>query len=413
MNLQIITIGDELLIGQVVDTNSAWMARALNKAGFTVEKIISVADEPQAITTNLQRALAEVGIVLLTGGLGPTKDDITKKTLAEFFDSKLIFDESTFNRIQRLFAKLGKSTTEAHFNQSYMPDKATILLNKMGTAPGMWFEQHEKVVVSMPGVPYEMQYLMEVEVIPKLLKRFSGTPIVHRTICTVGEGETRLAKKLEPIIDQLPDYVKVAYLPALGSVRIRLTARGENETYLQQLLDGKVKEITSAIPEFVYGYEEENLVNALGAVLQQQNKMMALAESCTGGYIAQRIVLEAGSSTYFKGGFVTYANELKINILGVQPQTIETQGAVSEQTVLEMLSGCLQKTGADVAVAVSGIAGPSGGTPEKPVGTIWLAAGSLDKQVTLLLNLGKDRQRNIEYTSTQALNMLRKFLIEG
>jgi nicotinamide-nucleotide amidase len=413
MNLQIITIGDELLIGQVVDTNSAWMGRALNKVGFNVEKIISVADEAQAITTNLQKAMADVDVVLLTGGLGPTKDDITKKTLADFFDSKLIFDESTFNRIQRLVAKLGKTTTEAHFNQSYMPDKATILLNKMGTAPGMWFEQHGKVVVSMPGVPYEMQYLMEVEVIPKLLKRFSGTPIVHRTICTVGEGETRLAKQLEPILDQLPDYVKVAYLPALGSVRIRLTARGENEAALQQLLDEKVKEIASLIPDFVYGYEEEILETALGAILQQQNKMMALAESCTGGYIAQRIVLQPGSSAYFKGGFVTYANELKINILGVQAQTIETQGAVSEQTVLEMLNGCLQKTGADVAVAVSGIAGPSGGTPEKPVGTIWLAAGSLDKQVTLLLALGKDRQRNIEFTSTQALNMLRKFLIEG
>ncbi|MFT4665273.1 MAG: nicotinamide-nucleotide amidase [Polaribacter sp.] len=410
MKVQIITIGDELLIGQVIDTNSAWMGQELNKVGFEIDKITSISDEEKAITTTLRTALEAVDVVLLTGGLGPTKDDITKKVLADFYNAKMVFDESTFNRIQRLFDKLGRSTTDAHLQQAYMPDKATILLNKMGTAPGMWFEEEGKVVVSMPGVPYEMKYLMEAEVIPKLLKQFQGTPLVHRTICTVGEGESRLAKRLTPFLDTLPDFINVAYLPGTGIVRIRLTARGENETELQQLLEEKVKEIEAIIPEFIFGFDKESLETALGAILQKQNKMLALAESCTGGYIAQRITSKAGCSAYFAGGFVTYSNKLKMDILGVKPKTLEEHGAVSEQTVLEMLEGCLKRTEADVAIAVSGIAGPSGGTPDKPVGTIWVAVGNLKEQRTRLLQLGKDRTRNIEYTATQALNMVRELL---
>ena len=412
MKVQIITIGDELLIGQVVDTNSAWMGRELNKVGFEIEKIVSISDEEKDITTTLRAGLKEVDIVLLTGGLGPTKDDITKKALADFFNSKMVFDESTFNRIQRFFAKLGRSTTDAHMEQAYMPDRATILLNKLGTAPGMWFEQDGKVIVSMPGVPYEMKYLMEAEVIPKLLKKFNGSPVLHRTICTVGEGESRLATRLTPYFDQFPGFLKVAYLPSIGKVRIRLTARGENQKELQQILDEKVKGIEAIVPDFVFGFDEETLENAIGAILQKQGKMMALAESCTGGYLAHQITSQPGCSAYFAGGLVTYSNELKKNILGVRPETLQEHGAVSEQTVLEMVAGCLKLTNADVAIAISGIAGPGGGTPDKPVGTIWVAVGDRKRQKTRLLKLGKDRLRNIQYTGTQALNMLRKFLLE-
>lgn len=410
MKVQIITIGDELLIGQVIDTNSAWMGQELNKVGFEIDKITSISDEAEAITTTLQTALDAVDVVLLTGGLGPTKDDITKKVLANFFDATMVFDESTFNRIQRLFDKLGRSTTEAHMQQAYMPDKATILLNKMGTAPGMWFEEGGKVVVSMPGVPYEMKYLMEAEVIPRMLKKFEGTPLVYRTVLTVGEGESRIAKRLSLFLETLPDFVKVAYLPGTGMVRIRLTARGENKAELQQLLEEKVKEIEAIIPEFVFGFDKETLETAVGAILLKQNKMLALAESCTGGRIAHRITSQPGCSAYFAGGFVTYSNDLKMDILGVNPNTLKEYGAVSEQTVLEMLEGCLKQTKAAVAISVSGIAGPSGGTPDKPVGTIWIAVGTLDQQETRLLQLGKDRERNIEYTATQALNMVRQFI---
>ena len=413
MKVQIITIGDELLIGQVIDSNAAWMGQKLNDVDFEVQEITSVGDDADEITRALRMAFDRVDIVLLTGGLGPTKDDITKKTLATFFETELVFHESTFSRIEKLFARWGRSLTPAHRQQAYMPANATILYNKMGTAPGMWFEQDGKVAVSMPGVPYEMKYLMGQEVIPKLQQRFPGKPLLHRTICTVGEGEARLARRLDPFLERLPSNVKVAYLPRLGTVRIRLTARGENGTSLQQLLDEKVKELQSIIPEFVYGFEDDALESVVGRLLMEKNKKLALAESCTGGYTAHLITAVPGASAYFLGSIVSYANELKTAFLGVPSTVLAEHGAVSEQTVLAMLEGCLKSTGADIAAAISGIAGPKGGTPEKPVGTIWLAVGDRQQQQTLLLRLGKDRQRNIQYTGIQALNMIRKFLLDG
>ena len=413
MKVQIITIGDELLIGQVIDSNAAWIGQRLNERGFEVEKITSISDTEAAIKSALQDALSQADIVLITGGLGPTKDDITKKALAEYFGAEMVFDESTYNQIQRLFKQLGRSTNDAHMEQSYMPSNAEILLNKMGTAPGMWFEQEGKVVVSMPGVPYEMKHLMEAEVLPRLQKKYDGIAIVHRTICTAGEGEARLAHKLQAYLDTLPDFIKVAYLPSLAVVRIRLTARGVQEEELQQLLDEKVKEIQALIPEFVFGFEQDTLASVLGKILLRQNKKLTLAESCTGGYLAHCITSIAGSSRYFEGGFVTYSNDLKTKLLNVTPATLARVGAVSEETVLEMLHGSLQKTGADVGIAVSGIAGPGGGSPEKPVGTIWLAVGSTARQKTKRLQLAKDRSRNIQHSAMAGLNMLRKFLLEG
>lgn len=413
MKVQVITIGDEILIGQIVDTNSAWMGTQLNDKGFDIEKITTVSDEAEAIQQALDQAFSQSDIVLLTGGLGPTKDDITKKTLADYFGVEMVFSESTFNRIQRMFEKWGRSTTEAHRLQCYMPANATLLFNKMGTAPGMWFDHNGKVAVSMPGVPYEMKYLMEHEVIPKLETQFTTRPVVHRTIQTIGEGESRIAKRIETVTDNLPDSIKVAFLPGLGKVRVRLTSTGDNQQELQQLLDEKVKEITALIPQFVFGYGADKLEEVLGKILVEKGKTLTIAESCTGGYVSHRITAIPGSSAYFNGSIIPYSNKIKINQLKVKPATLMDHGAVSEATVIEMVHGLLDLMQSDIAVAISGIAGPGGGTAEKPVGTIWLAVGDKERVVTRMLNLGKKRLQNIEYTGNQALNMVRQFLLES
>jgi len=413
MKVQVITIGDEILIGQIVDTNSAWMGAQLNDAGFDIEKITTVSDEEEAIKQGLDHAFSQSDIVLMTGGLGPTKDDITKKTLADYFGVEMVFSESTFNRIQRMFEKWGRSTTEAHRLQCYMPANATLLFNKMGTAPGMWFEHNGKVAVSMPGVPYEMKYLMSEEVIPKLATQFTPIPVIHRTIQTIGEGESRIASRIESVTNSLPDFVKVAFLPGLGRVRIRLTTTGDNQEELQQLLDEKVKEIVALIPEFVFGYEDDKLEEIVGKILVEKGKTLTIAESCTGGYVSHRITANPGASAYFNGSIVPYSNTIKENQLKVKSATLIEHGAVSEATVVEMVHGLLDLMQSDIAVAISGIAGPGGGTPEKPVGTIWLAVGDNERVVTHKLNLGKKRSQNIEYTGNQALNMVRQFLLEN
>ncbi len=412
MQVQVITIGDEILIGQIVDTNSAWMGQQLNTAGFDIENIVTVGDEDAAIKRVLDQAFAQSDIVLLTGGLGPTKDDITKKTLADYFGVEMVFNESTFNRIQRLFAKWGRSTTDAHHQQCYMPANATLLFNKMGTAPGMWFEHEGKVAVSMPGVPYEMKYLMREEVIPKLIDKFTPKAILHRTIQTVGEGETRLARRIESVVDHLPDTVNVAYLPGLGKVRIRLTSKGDNAQELQQLLDEKVKDIQGLIPEFIFGYDDDKLEGVLGRILTEKGKTLTIAESCTGGMMAHKVTSVPGASKYFKGGLVSYADDVKVKLLNVKPETLEQHGAVSEATVVEMVKGAVDFMQTDVAIAASGIAGPGGGTATKPVGMIWIAVGNKDRVVTCELNLGKKRLQNMEYTVNHALNMLRVWLLE-
>ena len=411
MNASIITIGDEILIGQIIDTNSAWMAQRLNLIGFKVDAIHSISDSKDAILSYLAKAEKESDVILITGGLGPTKDDITKKTMAEYFDAGMVFHEATYDRITRMFEKWGRSMTSAHKEQCYMPDNAEILKNKMGTAPGMWFEHHGKVFVSMPGVPYEMKYLMQEEVLPKIKKRFPGRPIAHRTILTVGEGESRLAKRIEQFEDTLPGNVKLAYLPGLGSVRLRLSGSADDATLLDQQLDELKSTLVGLIPEFVFGYEQESLQEVVGRLLIENNKTLATAESCTGGHIAHKITSVPGSSTYFMGSVIAYSNGIKERLLDVSPDTLATHGAVSEQTVIEMVQGTLKLVQTDIAIAVSGIAGPGGGTFEKPVGTVWLAVGDKDHIVTHKLQLGKDRIKNIEYSSVRALNMIRKFLI--
>jgi len=412
MTAQIITIGDEILIGQIIDTNSAWMGQQLNMQGIQVGKIVTVSDTHKDITEAVDAALSEADIILLTGGLGPTKDDITKKALADYFGVDMRFSESTYNRIQRLFQKFGKSMTKAHHEQSYMPANADILMNKMGTAPGMWFEHKGKVLVSMPGVPYEMKYLMEAEVLPKLKKQFPGKPIAHRTILTVGEGESRIADLIDPFIEALPANIKMAYLPGTGQVRLRLTGTGDDENELNALLDKKVEELKPLIAELVFGFEKEKLEEVVGRMLLEKGKTLATAESCTGGFLAHKITSIPGSSAYFMGSVIAYSNAVKMNQLSVKPNTLKNHGAVSEETVKEMMQGALDLLKTDLAIAISGVAGPDGGTPEKPVGTIWIAIGDKNNTKTYQLNLWKDRMKNIEYTTTVALNVIRKFLLE-
>ncbi|MEO1514513.1 MAG: competence/damage-inducible protein A [Bacteroidota bacterium] len=412
MNAYILTIGDELLIGQVIDSNAAWMAQQLNLAGLAVVESLSVADTTEGITEGLVRALEKADLVLMTGGLGPTKDDITKKTLADFFGVGMVFDQASYDRILRLFERWGRSTTEAHRLQCFMPENAELLENKMGTAPGMWFERDGKVVVSMPGVPYEMKYIVEHGVLPRAKERFVPEALIHRTIRTVGEGESRIARRIESIEKGLPDHIKLAFLPSLGQVRLRLSGRGGDEAVLSRELDKQVAAIQAAIPELIFGYDNETLEEVIGRMLTERQWMMATAESCTGGYVAHRITSIPGSSRYYQGSAIVYANELKVSMLGVSEASLMEHGAVSEAVVRQMVEGACQALKTDVAIATSGIAGPGGGTAEKPVGTIWLAAGRPGQVISRKLSLGKDRLRNIEYTSTQALNLLRTFLLE-
>jgi len=406
----ILTIGDELLIGQTIDTNSAWMGEQLNMLGIPVEEKIAVSDTREGIISGLERAMTKSQIILITGGLGPTKDDITKKVMADHFGIGMTFHDPTWERIEALFQRWGRATTEAHKAQCYMPEGATILENKMGTAPGMLFEENGKVIISMPGVPYEMKYLMETHVLPLIENQFLDQVIVHHTILTAGEGESRIADKIETIVDAFPENMSIAYLPSLGTVKLRLTATGVDEGFLKSELESQGKQIENVLGDLVYGYNKESLSSAIGKLASSKGLKIGTAESCTGGLVANKLVLTPGSSAYFEGSVVTYSYGLKKSILGVKNETLLTHGAVSEETVTEMVQGALDHLGVDVAVAISGIAGPSGGTEEKPVGTVWIACGDENKVETLLIRAGKDREKNIEYSSNYALNTLRKFL---
>ncbi|MEN0004911.1 MAG: competence/damage-inducible protein A [Bacteroidota bacterium] len=412
MKAHIITIGDEILIGQVVDTNSAWMGQQLNLLGATLNHIDSISDEAEDIQAALGRALQTADLILMTGGLGPTKDDITKKAIADFFGVALEFHQPTYDRILRIFERLGRETTPAHKAQCYMPANATLLRNKMGSAPGMWFEHEDTILVSMPGVPYEMKSIMQEEVFPRLKNHFKLQTVLHRTILTVGEGESRIAARIEDIEDNLPKHIKLAFLPNLGKVRLRLSTKGANEQALQQELNHYVQQIEARIPELVFGHDKELLEEVVGRTLQERGLSLTTAESCTGGFLAHKITSVPGSSAYFMGSIIAYANDVKVNQLRVKPETLATHGAVSEATVKEMVVGALQLMHTDIAIAVSGVAGPGGGTPEKPVGTVWLAVGNNEQIQTRKLQIGKDRLKNIQYATVQALNMIRKFVLQ-
>ena len=406
MNCEIITIGDELLIGQVIDTNSAWMAEQLNQIGIRVEQITSISDQREHILTTLKAATDRADVIFMTGGLGPTRDDITKTTLCEYFNTHLVFSEEAFNNIKRIFKTRGFRLTELNRAQAEVPENCTMLLNINGTAPGMWFEKNSKIYISMPGVPFEMKALMTDNILPRLA-HLSPVSIIHRTILTQGVGESFLAAQIEAWETALPPFIKLAYLPQPGIVRLRLTASGTDKVSLEQNLTDETQKLYVLIPQYIFGEGEDTLELIVGRLLKKQNYTLATAESCTGGYIAHLITSVPGSSAYFKGSVVAYSNEIKERMLNVSPETIDKNGAVSAKTVFEMAAGIIKQFKTDCAIAVSGIAGPDGGTEEKPVGTIWICVLTPKGAETRKFTFGDHRGRNIRRTAMAALDMLR------
>lgn len=412
MKAEILTIGDELLIGNTINTNAAWIAQQLNLIGIDVIHHLTLSDEKQDIIKSLDSSLKNVDIIVITGGLGPTSDDITKYVLADYFGGKLIFNEPAFQNIERLFAHRKKWINEATKKIAYLPDNCIPIQNKMGTAAGMLFTKDNKTIVSMPGVPYEMKVMMSDDFIPYLQHKYKLPTILHKHILTAGVGETEIAEKLESFEHNLTKYLKLAYLPSLGSVKLRLTAKGNTAEKLQKIINDATEEIQSKLNEWIFGYDNETLESVIGKMLQAKNLMLGTAESCTGGMLAHKITSVAGSSAYFKGSIISYANEIKEDILGVQKKTLAKYGAVSEETVSEMLLGALKQLDVNIAVAISGIAGPDGGTKEKPVGTVFIGIANKEKQLIKKFSFYKNRAINIELSSVFALVQLRKFLNE-
>ena len=407
---EVITIGDELLYGQTVDTNTQWMGQELNRIGVKIIRKTSIGDRKEDIVSALNEAGARADIILITGGLGPTKDDITKKTLAEYFDSPISIRPQALADLKALFAERNFPLTALNEQQAALPDKCIMVPNTMGTAPGMWFEEAGKVYVSMPGVPYEMKTMMTRTVLPQLQETFALPVIFHQMIQTVGIGESWLSEKIEQWENALPPHIKLAYLPSFGKVKLRLTAVGDNMLDLEREVAEQVQKVEPLIRKYIFGYGEISLEEAIGRDLMQTNRTLALAESCTGGFVAHTVTSVPGSSRYFRGGLIPYDNSLKINPLGVREETLQQYGAVSEETVREMAENVRELLRADVGLATSGIAGPGGGTPEKPVGTIWIAFADESTTTTKKLTLSKDRSVNIRRTNVAVLNLLRLHL---
>ena len=413
MLAEIITIGDEILIGQIVDTNSAWMARKLNDIGIRIKQISSVSDDKEHILNAFKEAAERADIILITGGLGPTKDDITKKTIADYFGVPLVENADALDNVAKIFARFKRPLLDVNRAQALVPQNCEVILNKNGTAPGMWFNEKDKIYVCMPGVPHEMMYMMEGDVIPKLKATFTLPAIVHKTILTVGEGESFLAERIADIEDSLPAHIKLAYLPKLGQVRLRLSGYGENEAALKAEVETYAQKIVARVADVVAAEEDIPIEKAILNQMELKGLTLSVAESCTGGYISHLFTQHPGSSKVFLGGGVTYSNGLKEEILGVQNHTLKTFGAVSGEVVKEMVEGALKRFKSDLAIAVTGVAGPGGGTPEKPVGTVWIAVANINKMVVKKLTFGDKRQQNIERSAISALNMLNTLLRES
>jgi nicotinamide-nucleotide amidase len=407
----IITIGDELLIGQTIDTNSAWMAQELNKIGIWVHRRIAIGDVWKDIWQSLEEESRLSDIILITGGLGPTADDITKPLLCQFFGGRLVVDPDALANVKHIFeVYLKKPLLERNLKQAEVPDVCTVIQNKRGTAPGMWFEKDGKVFVSMPGVPHEMKGMMVQQVLPKLQERFQLPPIVHRTLVTAGIGESFLAERIQEFESTLPANIKLAYLPNYGMVKLRLSTRGNNPKMVAEL-EAEFDMLKQLVSDVMVVDEDKTMPAVIADILLQKGKTLATAESCTGGYIAHLLTSIPGSSQFYKGGAVTYSNELKIDMLGVPAATLERFGAVSKETVSEMALGILDKTGADYAMATSGIMGPDGGTPEKPVGLVWVGLACRDDAEAHSYQFRFDRMRNMELSASYGLNNLRRFIL--
>jgi nicotinamide-nucleotide amidase len=413
MIAEIVSIGDELLIGQVINTNASWMAEQLNLAGISVQKIIVVADRKEEIKETLTNAGKRSDLVLITGGLGPTKDDITKDTLCEYFNSKLVFSEEVYNHIIQLFHIRSLNLSERNRKQAEIPDACNIIKNNQGTAPGMWFEKDNVIYVSMPGVPFEMKAMMADYIIPMVSERNNMNAIVHKTILTQGVGESWLAERISDWEENLPKEIKLAYLPQPGIVRLRLTASGNDPFKLKTKVEIEIEKLKTIIPELIFGYNEDTLEQVVGILLKENNYTLSTAESCTGGYIAHLLTSISGSSAYFKGSVVAYSNEIKEHVLGVKNPTLINHGAVSEEVVLEMARQARKKFNTNFSIAVSGIAGPDGGTDEKPVGTVWIGLATPNTCFARKYQFGEHRGRNIRRSAITALNMLRLEILKA
>lgn len=407
MKATIVTIGDEILIGQIVDTNSVSIAKRLNSIGITIAEKLSIGDSKEAIVSTLQRVMQGSEVVIITGGLGPTKDDITKHTLAEMFNSKLVYNDTEGEHVRALLARRGIEFTELNRGQAMLPECCTVLHNAHGTAPGMWFDTPEGgVVVSLPGVPFEMEHLMEDEVIPRLKERYTLQSIVHSTLITRGIPESILAERISQWEEALPDYLHLAYLPAPNVVRLRLSAYDVEREQASREIESRFNDLRKIIGDNIVGYEGSSVEAQIHDILIKHGKSLAIAESCTGGMIASKFTAMAGASNYLLGGVVAYSNDVKCNILGVNRDDIECFGAVSEVVALEMAEGVRRITGADYAIATTGIAGPGGGSKHKPVGTVWMAIATPEGSRAVMRNSGTDRGQIISRASAYAIEML-------
>ncbi len=412
MKAEIITIGDEIVIGQIVDTNSAWISRQLNLAGIETSRIVSVRDRHDEITGALEVAGQRCDLVLITGGLGPTRDDITKASLCEFFGTTLVFHQPTFDHITRRFEKRGIPMNRLNRDQAMVPAACTVIPNLNGTAPGMWFEKENTIFVSMPGVPFEMEAMMTGEILPRINALGHTGAIYHKTILTQGVPESILAERLEAWETSLPPHIRLAYLPSPMAVRLRLSASGTDRETLEKETTEEINRLLPLIQDCHYGFDEETMALAVGKLLTGKQATLAVAESCTGGNISHLITLTPGSSAWYTGGITAYSNEVKTSLLGVNAETLSQHGAVSQETATEMARGIRKLLNTTYALATTGIAGPDGGTPEKPVGTVWISVAGPTKFFCEKYVFGNDRERNIIRASQTALQLLRKFIIQ-
>ncbi|MFT6865342.1 MAG: nicotinamide-nucleotide amidase [Cyclobacteriaceae bacterium] len=404
---EIITIGDEILYGQTLDTNSHWMSGKLDEIGIKVRYKTTIGDVKEDILASFKSAEDRADIVLITGGLGPTNDDLTKPLLSQYFNSNLVMNEEALEEVEDIFNRLGRPMTEINRKQAEIPAMATKITNSLGTAPGMWFERGGKVFVAMPGVPFEMRQMMTNILLPKFKEKYVNDVIYHKIIRTIGIGESTLAELIADWEDHLPSHIKLAYLPTLGLVKLRLTAMGTDLSKLQNECEALTQMVKPHIDKYVYSYDDEEIEACMGKLLTESGQTIAFAESCTGGYLSHLITKVPGSSQYFKGSIISYAYEVKENALDVDRDIMNKLGAVSEEVVRKMSESVRKKLNTDIGISISGIAGPDGGTEEKPVGTVWISFSDRHKTVAKKFNFSKDRILNIQYSAYMALNMLR------
>lgn len=407
MKADIITIGDEILIGQIIDTNSAWIAARLGEIGVSIRRKYSIGDRREEIISAVEESMAKAEITIITGGLGPTKDDITKRVLAEIFNSPMVCHTETYERVERMMAARGIAFNDLNKGQAMVPECCTVLANHKGTAPGMWFERNGRVVVSLPGVPFEMEGLMTESVLPLLTRHFELSSVVHRTAITYGLAESMMAELIAPWEDALPPHLHLAYLPSPSQLRLRLSAYDVDKKQAEREFDEQFAKLIPILGDYFVGWGDTTVQSAVAEILVERGETLASAESCTGGVIASKFTAMSGASEYFWGGVVSYDNSVKENVLGVSRHNLETYGAVSEQVARQMAEGVRRLCGTTYGVATTGVAGPTGGSPEKPVGTVWVAVATPTHTIAKLFQHGKVRAVNIERAATAAINLLR------